>query len=689
MKPRSFLGALALWFGCVLLLWTTPGHAEPATQPSAKLYFSSEYYPKNSKWFTAPWDDSAMRFRLSRQIDVPITRLGETTVPAIEIDPATTFQTVTGIGTSLDESSCYAIQKNHSDEQIKQILRDIIDPDAGIGMNLFRICFGTSDFSDARSVSSTPHGWYSYQEQPGAIFSIKNDETLGIVRVLKLAQQVASDSHQSIRIFASAWSPPGWMKSNGSMVGGRLLPSMADAYAAYLAKAVQAYQALGIPIYAVTTNNEHYFAPAQYPGCYFDAKAEAQLVTAIGSAFRGAGLTTRIWILDHNFNLWREAAQTLKLLKTQSAGEGYRLVDAVAFHHYGGAPSQMSRLHDAYPDKQIEFTEGSIWGTAGIAEVCDLFANWSQSYMNWVTMVTQTTSEHIQGPYNSPGALSPTLMVKRDGSGPEWYKTPEYCLLGQVSKFVRPGAVRIGTRNNAVGLSCVAFRNPDSSIAVVLVNQNEWKVEARVVWGPNQVALAVPAGTVATAVLALTAGQSELAAVPPPVVAGPQAPSDGDGRVTKQWWLNVKGGIKGLAADSRFPMSPSGTRTLDALRTSDSAEMIKSDCVTRITGFLIPNTSGKFTFSIAADGYGEFWLSGNSDPSQKRLVCKCPAWVGASDFGHYAEQSAEGISLQSGLKYYFEELQQGGAGNGHCEVSWSLPGLGNQKVISGGFLSGR
>jgi glucosylceramidase len=688
MKPKHFVRGAAFLSMCLLLFSGAFGGADTTTQPSAKVYFSSEYHPKSPKWFTAPWDESQITYRLSRQHDVPITRLGETTIPEIAIDPSEIFQTVTGIGTSLDESSCYAIQKNHNDEQINEILRALIDPDEGIGMSLFRICFGTSDFSDGRSVSSTPRGWYSYQDDPNTPLSVKNDATLGIVRVLKLALKVAAACHQPIRIFASAWSPPAWMKSSHSMVGGKLLPNMVDAYASYLTSSIQAYQAEGIPIYAITTNNEHYFAPDRYPGCYFDAQTEARLVEALGIGFQHAGLKTRVWILDHNYNLWRQAKRTLDILRTGTpGGNGYGLVDAVAFHHYGGTPSQMSRLHDAYPDMHIEFSEGSVWGTAGVAEICDMFNNWSQSYMNWVTMVTQTTQDHIQGPYSTPGALSPTLLVKRNGPGPEWYKTPEYFLVGQVSKFVRPGAARIGVRSGVGSVSCVAFKNPDGLIVIILVNQNEWKVEARLVCGTNQIAIAVPAGTVADAVFNLPAAPSQIPAVAPPAVPGPQQPSAGDAQVTKKWWLNVTGGINGLSADPRFPDHPSGSRLLDTLKTSDNADKIKSNCVTSITGYLIPNSTGSFTFSIAADGYGEFWLSIDDDPSRKRLICKCPSWVGNADFEHNPAQSSDRIKLQSGMKYYFQALQQGGGGNGHLEVGWSPPGLGSQKVVSGTFLS--
>ncbi len=501
--------------------------AKAQTQPSyvAKVHFSSEFYPKDIRWFTSPWDESKIRYKLQQQPDMPVTRIESDNMPTILIDPAKSYQTITGIGTSLDESACYAMQKNHTDEQIKDILRQIIDPANGIGMNLFRICFGTSDFSDARSVSSTPNGWYSYQDSRDGEFSIKNDQTLGIIRVLKLAQEVAQESGTDIRFFGSAWSPPGWMKDSGSMVGGKLLPAMNHEYAVYLRKSVQAYENAGIPIYAITTNNEHYFAPDKYPGCFFDFKEEALLSEEIGKEFRDSSLKTKLWILDHNYSIWKQASKTLDYLKANTPhGEGYDFVDAVAFHHYQGTPEQMSKLHEIHPDKNIEFSEGSVWGTAGIAEVAENFRNWSKSYTYWVPMVTHTTREHIQGPYNSPGILSPTMFLTKDDNGSDWYKTPEYYLLGQVSRFARPGAVRLDSNEaEDLKLTNVAFRNPDNSIVLIVVNQNEWKQSFRAIIGANQIAATVPAGSVATYQLPGDMGVSTLAPVPPPTVPGPQA----------------------------------------------------------------------------------------------------------------------------------------------------------------------
>ena len=675
--------SLALAALLTFSLLAAAGQAQPAGDFAAHAWLSSEYLPKSSKWFTDPPPASAVRYRLARQADLPITRPGpeKAGAVAITVDPAKAYQTVTGIGASFDESSCYAIQKNHDDAQIKAILRELIDPNKGMGLTLFRVCFGTSDFSDARGVSDHPKGWYSYQPEQDGPFSIENDRKLGILRVIKLAQDVAKESGTTLQFFGSAWSPPGWMKDSGKMVGGRLKPGMEGAYAAYLRKAVQAYRAEGVPMLAVTTNNEHYFTSDAYPGCYFDAKQEAALVRALGKEFAANGVKAEIWLLDHNFDIWPEAAKTLESLK-DSGDLG--LAGAVAFHHYGGKPADVAKLHERFPTVPLQFTEGSVWGTEGIAEIARIFRNGSRSYVYWVPMVTRETREHIQGPYNAPGILSPTLLVAREGGA--WHAAPEVNLIGQVSRFVRPGAVRVDS-GEVEPLTNVAFKNPDGTLAVVVVNQNAWAVRFTLRCERNQIAAAVPAGSVATYTFQAGLGKSTLAPAAAPAVDGPQAPPTGDGKVVKEWWTGMKGGLKGLANDPRFPNQPTGTATLNALITSDRDSGFKADAVTRIRGRLAPNVSGAYDFSIAADGYGELWLSPDADPAHKRLVAKSPGWAMVKEFGKYPEQSSDPIPLEAGKTYYVEVLQQGGGGNGNVAVAWSLPGLGNQQVIAGGFLN--
>ena len=227
---------------------------------------------------------------MSPQTPLWLTQQATSSWPTINVNSSTTYQTVLGMGTSLEETSIYGLSKNHNDAQTEQALSDLIDPVNGIGMNLFRICIGTSDFSNRTSVThdakNNPHGWFTYQDGGStAPFSIQHDIALNIVHTILLAEDVATKTKRPIKIFASAWSPPAWMKDSNSLTGGNLLTSMIPAYATYLREFVQAYQAQGIPIYAITTGNEHYFNSKEYPSCYFTPQQETTLVEAIATEF--------------------------------------------------------------------------------------------------------------------------------------------------------------------------------------------------------------------------------------------------------------------------------------------------------------------------------------------------------------------------------------------------------------------
>jgi O-glycosyl hydrolase len=476
-------------------------HAAPDCY-SVQTYLSAEFHRQDARWFTKPWDESEWGNKLAPQPPVrTVQKSAKFSGMTVHLHPNKSYQTILGMGSSLEETTVYAMAKNHSDEQVKEILRSLIDPSSGIGMNLFRVAIGASDFADGRAVAPHPKGFYSYQDDRNAPFSIENDRKLNIIRVCKLAIEVAHESGQPIKFFGTAWSPPGWMKDSGELIGGKLKTEMVGAYAEYLRKFVEAYQKEGIPIYAITTANEHYFSPEQYPGCIIDSEQEKLLVEALQREFKQNGLRTKIWLLDHNFDWWNEAAKTLNGLKKDSHAS-YRAADSVAFHTYGGNVANMSDMHRAFPDKDIQVTEGSRWGAEGANLMVQFFRNWSCSFVSWVTMATQSPGEHIQGPYNSPTTLGPTLLVKNDGAGPQWHKIPEYYLYGQFMKFVKPGARRIdsepGTEDS---ITDVAFKNPDSSIVIVAVNQTANAQNVRFVVNGKQFESKIPAQTVATFVM--------------------------------------------------------------------------------------------------------------------------------------------------------------------------------------------
>jgi len=446
----------------------------------------------------------------------------------VQVDPEQKFQRLLGIGTSLEDTTLYAILKNKTDDQRRAILKDLLDPATGIGLNLIRITIGTSDFSDARSVAggeANPNGWYTYQDGgPDSPFSIANDKNIystpalsypgGIVAALKLAQQVASASGNELTFFASPWSPPAWMKTPSTLVGmtslgqTTLKEGFEPQLAQYLRNFVVAYAAEGIPIHAITLQNERNFTPTGYPGMLLSDQQEADLVEATYENFHniggqhGADLHTRLWILDHNFDQVGSAIAVMDLL---AAKDKTAYVDAAAFHHYGGDPSQMTQFSDRYPATGMVFTEGAVWGVGSTSgkgnsyqEVLKVLRNGARSYVDWVTMVTHDSAEHIQGPFSAPPNLSPTLLMSApDDIG--HVRTPEFFMLGQFSRYLKPGAVRIasgaGTPDRAM---TVAFLNPDNQVALVAVNASDFDQDVTIAYRGWQATGTVPKKAVGT-----------------------------------------------------------------------------------------------------------------------------------------------------------------------------------------------
>ncbi|ABD82249.1 carbohydrate-binding protein [Saccharophagus degradans] len=473
---------------------------------------STEFNPMSSSWYTNPWPESDIPRRLEQLTPSVITQLGQTSGTLLEVDPSTTYQTLLGLGASLEHTTVYAIRKNKTAEQQKEVLRSLIDPVQGMGMNFFRVSIGTSDFADGTRAIPAPDnakGWYSYQDTPTSPFSIARDESLGIIETIRMAVEVGVETNNELKILASPWSPPRWMREGDNMVdGGPLKADMLDDYAAYLRKFVEAYQAEGIPIYALSMQNERQFEPGAYPGMVITWQMERDLLIEVYENFHnidgnyGPELDVKLWTLDHNFDYWQQAK--LQLDSFKAMGKDH-YVDATAFHHYGGVSENMGQLHDAHPDKDVVFTEGTIWGLSSDGNkrsyeaLIRHFRNWATGYLSWVTMTTQTLNEANQGPYNGLGAFDPTLLVKYDGDNANWYKTPEYWLMSQFSKYLKPGALRIESNYGSLQtVTNVAFLNPDGYVVLIVANSTNGVQQFDVISEGNQFNASVPARSIAT-----------------------------------------------------------------------------------------------------------------------------------------------------------------------------------------------
>lgn len=249
------------------------------------------------------------------------------------------------------------------------------------------------------------------------------------------------------------------MKTNDSLCGGRIDPRHFPSLARYLARFVEAYEAEGIRIHALTPQNEPGYFPRSYPTCGWTASQQRDFIgDYLGPEFQRRGIATKIWCYDHNFNNLRFPTAIL------SDPRAAAYVDGTAFHHYEGKPSAMTKLHDKFPDKHVYFSEGSVFGLAGARQIIDFLRNRACSYNAWVTVIDQNGRPN-PGPHN----CSPTCIVLDRDTLALDYRF-DYYLYGQFMKFIRPGAVRIQSNVPLKSLPNVAVRNRDASIALVVTN---------------------------------------------------------------------------------------------------------------------------------------------------------------------------------------------------------------------------
>jgi O-glycosyl hydrolase len=459
-----------------------------AAATSVQAYFSSEsrtagYEPKNGNWFTSPATGLAgTPYKLSKQADLPVVAASGTAT--INVDTATKFQTVLGVGSSLEESTIFNLSRMTAAGR-DRALRALVDPVNGAGFNVIRITFGTSDF--------TSHAFYTYDDgaaDPSLTrFSIQQDINYHIISVLKEALAI----NPNIKFFASAWSAPPWMKANNSIIGGNLLTQYIPNLATYYRRAVQAYVAQGIPIHAMTLGNEPLFNPPDYPGMLITADQERQLAKALRTELTNNGVgATKIWAFDHNFS---EGASYAAGVLTADARAS---VDGIAFHDYAGDPSTMGSVKATYPDKDVMMTERSVWGTSGADRIVQYFRNQATFYEGWVSMLDQN-----RAPERWTGSPDPTMLIQNPSSPDTFYQLPDYNMIAQFSKFVQPGAKRVSTGYGSTGtVTNVAFVNPDNSLVTIVVNQTAGNQTVTLRAGAQQVTSTLPAKTVGTYVWA-------------------------------------------------------------------------------------------------------------------------------------------------------------------------------------------
>ena len=429
--------------------------------------------------------------RLADKGSVPFQRMVQ---PAefsatVVVDPTRRYQTIEGIGGALTDASAETFARLPATSQ-SELLRAYYDPKQGLGYTLGRTHINSCDFSSAS---------YDYV-QPGdkalKSFSVAHDEKYRIPfirRVLALAPK--------LKLFASPWSPPAWMKSNHDVLhGGKLLPQYADSWARYYVRFIEAYKAHGIGIWGLTVQNEP-MAAQTWESCQYTAEDERNFVRDhLGPTLERAHLGgVKLMVWDHNRGLIYQRASTV--LEDPRAA---KYVWGTAFHWYMGEEySNLSDVHNAFPNKAVFFSEGCLypfdtaklddWNageTYGRSMVND-FNNWTCGWTDWNILLDEQGGPNHVANY----CFAPVIADTHTG---KLHYMSSYFYIGHFSKFVRPGARRIACSSGLAGVIATAFVNPDGRVATVVMNSTE-KAQTAQVWVAGKAASrSLPPHSIAT-----------------------------------------------------------------------------------------------------------------------------------------------------------------------------------------------
>lgn len=374
----------------------------------------------------------------------------------IRLDPSTKFQQVLGFGGAFTDATCYMFNQLAPAAREK-LFHELFHP-SEMGLSTGRVCVGSSDYSTKL---------YSYDDGEAdpelTRFSIAHDREY-ILPMLRQAREVNPD----LFLFSTPWSPPGWMKFNNSMLGGSMRNHYFAAYANYYLKFLQAYAAEGVPVQALTSQNElDTDQDGRMPACIWPQEYEIQFVRDhLGPLLEQSGIPTKIWILDHNYNLWG------RVLDSLGDDKFAKYVNAVAWHGYYGTPDMMSKVHDAYPEAEMHWTEGGPdytdpgyltdwckWG--GIFS--DVLNNWCRSITAWNLALDEYGRPNI-GPFPCGGVVTINSQTK------EIMRSGQYWGFAHYSRVIRRGARRFQSQSSATGLQHVAAENPDGQQVLIVTN---------------------------------------------------------------------------------------------------------------------------------------------------------------------------------------------------------------------------
>ncbi|MDR3285917.1 MAG: glucosylceramidase [Prevotellaceae bacterium] len=391
----------------------------------------------------------------------------------IKLDPTVRYQTMDGFGAALTGSSCYNLLQMPESNRTK-FLKDVFSPTEGMEYSYIRISIGCSDFSLSEYTCCDTQGIEN--------FALTSEENLYIIPVLKEILAI----NPSVKILGSPWTCPRWMKINNltdkqahnSWTSGQLNPDYYQDYGTYFVKWIQAFAQNGINIYSVTPQNEP-LNRGNSASLYMEWTEQRDFVNnALVPKLKAAGLHTKIYLFDHNYNYDGVTSQNQYPAKIYAGGVDDEYVAGAAYHDYGGSRSELLNIHNAYPNKELLFTETSIgtWNDGknlskhlmdDMTEIAlGTVNNWCKGVIVWNLML-----DTERGP-NRPGGCNTCYgAVDIDLRTYTITKNSHYYIIGHLSAVVKAGATRIGTTGyTASGIIYSAFENTNETYALVLLN---------------------------------------------------------------------------------------------------------------------------------------------------------------------------------------------------------------------------
>jgi glucosylceramidase len=369
------------------------------------------------------------------------------------------FQQIDGFGYTLTGGSAYLLHQMPVQNRLA-ILKELFGKGPNdLNVNYLRISIGASDLdANVFSYDDLQEG----EVDPDLIkMTIAKDQEF-LVPILKEIQSI----QPNLKLIASPWSPPVWMKDNGKSKGGHLLSKYYETYAQYFVKYIQLMRAEGLQINAVTIQNEPEHG-GNNPSMLMTAVEQNTFIkNHLGPAFKKQGLQTEIVIWDHNADNPNYPIQILNDSVTKS------FISASAFHLYLGHESALSKLHQAHPDKKIYFTEqwtgakGSfagdfMWHMEHI--VIGTMTNWSSMVLEW-----NLANDPTYGPHTPGGCTECLGALTIDGS--DLKRNVSYYIIGQVAPFIPAGSARIQTKSSSAQIKSIGFKRPDGKKVLVALN---------------------------------------------------------------------------------------------------------------------------------------------------------------------------------------------------------------------------